>query len=154
MNNLPGKTPLDTGEIMKMLGKLPYPAEFLERYEIIEPLARKEGSETFLVRGKSDGVKYIAKCYTGGNRALSREDELLRGLSFEGLPKYAASYENDRVFISVREYIEGIPLDKYAEKTLPTARAAEITKAAVLPGKRFPADASSEELKAWAAQFC
>ena len=34
------------------------------------------------------------------------------------------------------------------------ARAAEISKAAILPGKRFPADASAEELKAWAAQFC
>ncbi len=30
------------------------------------------------------------------------------------------------------------------------ARAAEISKAAVLPGKRFPADAPAEELKAWA----
>ena len=34
------------------------------------------------------------------------------------------------------------------------ARAAEITKADVLSGKRFAADASAEELKAWAEQYC
>ena len=33
------------------------------------------------------------------------------------------------------------------------ARAAEISKASVLPGKRFPANASGKELKAWAEQF-
>ena len=33
------------------------------------------------------------------------------------------------------------------------ARAAEISKTTVLPGKRFPANASLEELKAWAEQF-
>ena len=33
------------------------------------------------------------------------------------------------------------------------ARAAEISKATVLPGKRFSADASAGELKAWAEQF-
>lgn len=33
------------------------------------------------------------------------------------------------------------------------ARAAEITKAEVLPGKRFSARASDAELKAWAEQF-
>ena len=34
------------------------------------------------------------------------------------------------------------------------ARAAEISKTAVLPGKRFPADTPKDELKAWAEQFC
>ena len=33
------------------------------------------------------------------------------------------------------------------------ARVAELTGAEVLPGKRFPADVSGDELKAWAAQF-
>ena len=33
------------------------------------------------------------------------------------------------------------------------ARAAEISKAAVLPGKRFAANASADELKAWAERF-
>ena len=33
------------------------------------------------------------------------------------------------------------------------ARAAEITGAAVVAGKRFPADVSAEELKRWAAQY-
>ena len=33
------------------------------------------------------------------------------------------------------------------------ARAAEITKAEVLPGKRFSANASADELKTWAAMF-
>ena len=33
------------------------------------------------------------------------------------------------------------------------ARAAEISKAEVLPGRRFPANASAGELKAWAQQF-
>ena len=34
------------------------------------------------------------------------------------------------------------------------ARAAEITKASVLSGKRFSANASVDELKTWAEQFC
>ena len=34
------------------------------------------------------------------------------------------------------------------------ARAAEISKTAVLPGKRFPADTPKDELKAWAEQYC
>ena len=34
------------------------------------------------------------------------------------------------------------------------ARAAEISKTAVLPGKRFPADTSKDELKKWAEQYC
>ncbi len=33
------------------------------------------------------------------------------------------------------------------------ARAAEITKAEILPGKRFPASASADELKAWAEKL-
>lgn len=33
------------------------------------------------------------------------------------------------------------------------ARAAEISKAAVLPGKRFSAGASADELRAWAEQY-
>ncbi len=33
------------------------------------------------------------------------------------------------------------------------ARAAEISKAKVLPGKRFPANASADELKAWAEKL-
>ena len=34
------------------------------------------------------------------------------------------------------------------------ARAAEITKASVLSGKRFSANASADELKTWAEQYC
>ncbi len=34
------------------------------------------------------------------------------------------------------------------------ARAAAITGAVILPGKRFAADASADELKAWAEQAC
>ncbi len=34
------------------------------------------------------------------------------------------------------------------------ARAAEISKTEVLPGKRFSADASADELKTWAKQYC
>ncbi len=34
------------------------------------------------------------------------------------------------------------------------ARAAEISKTEVLPGKRFSASASADELKTWAKQYC
>ncbi len=34
------------------------------------------------------------------------------------------------------------------------ARAAEISKTEVLPGKRFSANASADELKTWAKQYC
>ena len=34
------------------------------------------------------------------------------------------------------------------------ARAAEISRAEVLPGRRFPANTTADELKDWAAQYC
>ena len=34
------------------------------------------------------------------------------------------------------------------------ARAAAITKATVVPGRRFPGNAAADELRAWAEQYC
>ncbi|MBQ4437101.1 MAG: flavodoxin [Clostridia bacterium] len=35
-----------------------------------------------------------------------------------------------------------------------SARVAEITKTTVMPGRRFPANATVDELQAWAEQYC
>lgn len=100
-------------DISAILEELPYPKEFLEKYDIINLLAEKNGTETFLAKGKSDGKEYVVKCYDSSMRHFTHENELLSGLSHKGLPVYVDSFSNDRVLISVREYIEGQPLDLF-----------------------------------------
>lgn len=93
-----------------------YPAEFLAEYDQLECLAHSHGTETFLVSGKNDGALYVAKCYDKSVYRTVNESDILTAIHFNGLPAYTATFENDRVLVTVREYVEGTPLDQYAKK--------------------------------------
>lgn len=122
-----------------------YPAEFISRYTMTECLAERNGVETYVVQD-AQGNRYVAKCYDRSvwsfgedtqNTAEFENDQsgdyrqddqdvhrgnagislsLLKEIGGEGIPKYTTEYSNDAMFVTVREYIEGIPLDRYASE--------------------------------------
>ena len=97
-----------------------YPDEFIDNYVIMECLAEHNGADTFVVQD-GDGERYVAKCYDRMLWSFENDDSILCDLSGtgnavppEGFPKYIATYSNSRMLVRVREYIEGMSLDKYA----------------------------------------
>lgn len=92
-----------------------YPAEFKAQYDIMECLSEQQGITTFLVMGHN-GNSAVAKCYDRSLWTLSDNSAILSNLDHKGLPKQIASFENDDVLITVREYAEGIPLSRYAQE--------------------------------------
>lgn len=92
-----------------------YPAEFQEKYVLMECLSEQKGITTFLVQDP-EGKNHIAKCYERDLWTIADNSSLLDGLDHKGLPKYTESFENENVLITVREYIEGLPLDRYAQE--------------------------------------
>lgn len=90
-----------------------YPADFLEEYTIMECLSERNGADTFLVQDKN-GQSFIAKCYDVEIWKQTGESRILSELQSVHLPKQIAVFENDRMMVTVREYIEGISLDCYA----------------------------------------
>lgn len=92
-----------------------YPEPFLKRFQIMECLAERNGIITFLVRD-SDGQDRIAKCFDKQIWSFSGGDDLLVTLDHPGLPKHIASYENEKMTVTVREYMTGTPLSRYAEE--------------------------------------
>ena len=92
-----------------------YPPGFLEEYSIMECLSEQMGIITFLVQDRH-GENCIAKCYDRKTWTLRDNGDLLKDLDHEGIPKYKASFQNDDMPVTVREYIEGVSLDRYAEE--------------------------------------
>ncbi|MBQ1412350.1 MAG: serine/threonine protein kinase, partial [Clostridia bacterium] len=92
-----------------------YPAEFKAQYDIMECLSEQQGITTFLVMDHN-GNSAVAKCYDRSLWTLSDNSAILSNLDHKGLPKQIASFENDDVLITVREYAEGIPLSRYAQE--------------------------------------
>ncbi len=90
-----------------------YPDAFLAGYTPMECLAHGHGTETFVVRAKTDGTHYIAKCYDLTVYPDVHEDVILSGLCDQGFPAFIESYRNSQMHISIREYIVGEPLDRY-----------------------------------------
>ncbi len=72
----------------------PYPAGFLEAYNLLECLAHGHGTETFLVSERQSGSLYVAKCYDRSVYAGSTRTNPLN-LHHDGLP-LRASFENTR----------------------------------------------------------
>lgn len=90
-----------------------YPAELLQRYEIMECLVHNDLGETLLVKDLVEGKPYIAKCYyQNALLAKTNESALLSHLNHPGLPKYFAEFENDAMRCVIREYAPGKPLDE------------------------------------------
>jgi hypothetical protein len=92
-----------------------YPEEFLLAYEPFECFSHNEDCETLLVKHRVTGLFYVAKCCTkNASAARASEGEILKTLRHPGLPRFVEEYENEDCLCMVREYIEGIPLDRYA----------------------------------------
>lgn len=97
-----------------------FPYGFLADYEAMECLSSNGTGETLLVKARQTGTYFVAKCYTD-KTLISHitESDLLKNLSHLGLPVFIAEYKNDEMLCVVREYVQGIPLDRYtAERKL------------------------------------
>ena len=92
-----------------------YPAEFLSDYCIMECLSEQQGIDTFLVQDKT-GNEFIAKCFDRTLWDTADHSRLLSRLEHEGLPKQIAVFENEKMLVTVREYVEGVPLSRYAQE--------------------------------------
>ena len=88
-----------------------YPEAFVSEYDIMECLSDQNGICTFLVQ-KKDGESCIAKCYDKLKWGISDNSAILHNLDHDGLPKHIATFESDTMTVTVREYVEGIPLSR------------------------------------------
>ncbi len=99
------------------------PADFLQRYELMECLAHNSQGETLLVRDQRTDEQYVAKCYA--DRSLlprTSESSLLRSFRHDGLPAFVGEYQNDSMLCVVRGYVAGTPLDRLACQSALSAR--------------------------------
>ena len=92
-----------------------YPAEFLERFTLVECLAERLGVDTF-VAIDDEGKHYVAKCYDKSTWSVGERDTLLQSLDHPGLPVFSGSYENDETIVIVREFVEGVSLERHARE--------------------------------------
>ncbi len=92
-----------------------YPKEFISEYDIMECLSDRNGICTFIVQGKA-GEMCIAKCYDRSKWGIADNSEILSSLDHDGLPKHIAAYESENMTVMLREYIEGVPLSRYAKE--------------------------------------
>ncbi len=93
-----------------------YPEAFLQAYETMECLSYNQSCETLIVKDRSTGDSFIAKCYTDLSMlSHTTESELLKKLDHSGLPAFIAEFRNDVMLCVVREYVKGIPLNKLAQ---------------------------------------
>ncbi|MEA5026703.1 MAG: serine/threonine-protein kinase [Erysipelotrichaceae bacterium] len=96
-----------------------YPEAFLRDYIQLECLANSHGTETFLVKRRSDERLLVAKCYDKKAFNAVHESEILRKLCNAGIPAFAAEIQNEQMVCIIRDYIEGEPLNKYLEMNHP-----------------------------------
>ncbi len=93
-----------------------YPEEFTRQYVIMECLAERNGIDTFLVQGKEDQRSYVAKCYDRAIWSIEPPERILQGLEHAGLPKLIETFSSDAKTVTIREYVEGVSLDRFAEE--------------------------------------
>ena len=92
-----------------------WPSGFSDDYAVMECLGESQGCDTFLVLGTS-GEQLVAKRYDKAVWNIDPSDDILQKLDHPALPRHVASYEDEGRAVSVRTYIEGSPLDRYARE--------------------------------------
>jgi serine/threonine protein kinase len=93
---------------------LELPDTLSARYAVAERLSQNDVGETYLLAEKDGGKLFVMKCYKKGEgESGSREAKLLCGLHHKGIPEFEKEYQNADTFFVLREYAEGICLDKY-----------------------------------------
>ena len=92
-----------------------YPDGFLKRFEAMECLSFGPTGETLLVRDRTTLETFVVKCYTDSILlSHATEGELLKKLHHKSLPFFVEEFQNDKMLCVVREYAQGISLDKHA----------------------------------------
>lgn len=86
-----------------------YPACFLEKYRTVKCLSRGENGETLIVEGRVDNELYVAKILPA---CMGGESDIICGLKHPALPRFVESFEAEGAHISVREYVDGMPLSE------------------------------------------
>lgn len=90
------------------------PGEFTEKYETLECLSHTGECDTLLVRRRDTGRKAVAKCYAQSSpRYEMEEPQQLKTMKNGVIPQYIGEYKNEQYRCVLREYIEGISLEKY-----------------------------------------
>ena len=91
------------------------PAGLLGDYELLSRLSEGYGTETFLVSPDNGETLCVAKCYDKQIHSVEKgEGDILSALDHPGLPHFLGKYEEDDCVCVVREYIIGVPLDRFA----------------------------------------
>ena len=91
------------------------PAGLLGDYELLSRLSEGHGTETFLVSPDNGETLCVAKCYDKQIHSVEKgEGDILSALDHPGLPHFLGKYEEDDCVCVVREYIIGVPLDRFA----------------------------------------
>ena len=90
-----------------------YPGDFVKAYQFMECLSDRNGITTFLVRD-AEGCSRVAKCYDKSVWSFGSGRDLLAVLDHPGLPKHVDSFENDKMTVTVRDYMDGVSLSRYA----------------------------------------
>ena len=100
------------------------PDGLLRSYYIIECMSVAESCETLLLQQKTDGKKFVAKCYikNGANYESSGE-KLISQIDSNAIPHYGKEFENEKYWCILREYIEGVTLAEYAKMNILTREA-------------------------------
>lgn len=115
------------GEISVELAGIVFPEGFLDEYDLLECMSVGHGAETYLARQKNSGARCVVKCYDKLVCGEVVEGDILKTLCHEGLPVFMGEYGDNAHICVVREYVEGIPLNKYlSEHELAKERAVSI----------------------------
>ena len=113
------ETEVPNDELLSVLNdaysEQPYPTDFLARYVPIACLAERSGIDTLLVED-ADRRRYVAKCFDKTMWSLESSERILEGLDHPGLPRYEGTFEDERTIVTVRAYVEGVSLERYAQE--------------------------------------
>jgi hypothetical protein len=93
------------------------PHEIHIRFDVVELLSQNAFGETYLLREKDGGKLYVLK-----SRLLSGlqpETEILQGLTHKGIPVFEPPIVCGDTVFSLREYVDGLTLEEYAQDRQP-----------------------------------
>jgi len=88
------------------------PPDIEIRFDILELLASNGLSETYLLSDTATGERYVLKGFQRA-RQMTSESKLLAGVNHKGLPKFEPEIWHNNSVYTLREYVDGMPLDKY-----------------------------------------
>lgn len=100
---------------MELPDEREYPAQLLERFELLECFCAREDSQTLLARDRANGELYVVKCFPAGSPLYDRpEPEALRRLDCPPLPAFFDEYRDANMRCELREYVPGETLGDVA----------------------------------------